>query len=135
MALLCAAMCLVRWVPLGRWRASLGVVRRDNPERGLADDPLPSRQAIDAARRIERGTSHLPFPVKCLPRAVALQWLLRITGSPSTLVVAMHATDRTGEHSSHAWVEQGGEILIGDCDRDAYRPLLTIDNLPLRRDG
>ena len=45
----------------------------------------------------------------------------------STLVLATHKTDRTGEHAFHAWVEIGDIFVIGHCDRDAYRVVMAID--------
>lgn len=55
-----------------------------------------------------------------------LQWLLRREAIGSQLVIAIHATDRTGEHAYHAWVERDGEFLIGRCDRAAYRPVMIF---------
>ena len=131
MALLTLAVVLVRWVPLGWWRGTLGTVCSDN---GLppAGSPLDAPLARRLIGRIEQATRRLPFRVKCLPRAVALQWLLRWKGQPGALVVAVHRRDRTSEDAYHAWIEHDGAMLIGHCDASEYQPLMVIET---RSDG
>ena len=118
---------LVRRVSLSRWRWTLGEL--DGSAIGQ-DERGPDPRARAFADAVDRASLRLPS--KCLPRAVALQWRLRLAGIPSSLIIAFHLVDRTAEHGFHAWVEQAGKIVIGHCDRDAYRAALTLSqgNLP-----
>ena len=118
--LLLAARLLVRHVPLGIWRASLG----SSPD---GDRTGRSGHAVKAQRlagSVERAAAHLPGTSKCLPRAMALQWMLRRRGLPSRLVVALAVEGGVDAH--HAWTESGGEMLLGACDRASYRPLMIL---------
>lgn len=112
---------LVRHVRLGRWRASLGfpIVTTNAP-------PPTGRlaEAQGLARTVERAATRLPGDSKCLPRAMALQWMLRRRAIPSRLVIAVAAKSASDPH--HAWTECDGAMLVGACDRDAYRPLLVL---------
>jgi hypothetical protein len=120
---LVVAAILVRFVQLSRWRGTLGAMIPSEAASSLAQ---ANPRARSLAGTIERAAVHLPFATKCLPRAVALQWRLRFSGIPSDLVVAFHLADRASEHGFHAWVEHAGEIVIGDCDRAVYRPVLRL---------
>ncbi|MGQ7829932.1 lasso peptide biosynthesis B2 protein [Altererythrobacter sp. Z27] len=126
-ALLVAARMLVRWLPLSSWRASLGqLADDDNP--GAVPDMERGQilQARALARRVERSAMRLPGHSKCLPQAVALQWLLRAEAIASTLVIAIHRHDREGDHAYHAWVQCGGEMVIGQCDRENYSSVASF---------
>ncbi|MBW8784797.1 MAG: lasso peptide biosynthesis B2 protein [Novosphingobium sp.] len=112
MALLCVARLLVALVPLRLWRGSIG--RLDGAGQSLA---TPHRVA--AARRlavhVERAAGRLPFATKCLPRAMALAWLLRKRRWPYVLRIAVRPQlARDGSDDLHAWVECGGRIVIGE---------------------
>jgi len=138
-----AAVLAVRSGRLDLWRRSLGTVRESDearrPTQGHARhiDALPN--VADAAgvsglaiaqqtgARVARAARLLPIEAKCLPRAVAAQWLLRLRGIPSSLIIAIHVSDRTGEHAYHAWVETDGAFVIGHCERSDYRAVMTID--------
>ena len=125
MVLLVAAVALIRWVALSRWGWTIGSVRA-SPTNGTT---FPSdRRASILAACIERAALRLPFATKCLARAVALQWRLRLSGIPSDLVIAFHAIDRTSEDGFHAWVEHDGDMVIGHCDREMYHPVMTLSH-------
>ena len=130
--LLSLAVVLVRLGRLSLWSRSLGTVRKDAAIIG-SDSPLAA-QPLAAARRIghqvERAAQHLPFTTKCLPRAMAVQWLLRLRGVPSSLAIAVHLHERSGDHAYHAWVECGGVFIIGHCERALYRPVMFLDSAP-----
>lgn len=114
MALLCLARLLVGLVPFRLWRATLGHVAGEGDASGA--DCL---QAYQTARRfaahVERAAARLPFATKCLPRAMALAWMLRARGLGYRLKLAVrppHA--RSGQDDLHAWVEAGGTTVIGE---------------------
>lgn len=118
MALLCVARLLVKLVPFDVWCSSLGKPDprlRDHPRKGTGAAP-------QLARHVERGAARLPFATKCLPRAMALCWLLRRAGAAYTFKIAARpATLRGGgmpgqlpasPDALHAWVESDNVILI-----------------------
>jgi len=119
------AQLLIRFVPLRRWRGSLGQLRGvPAPDAGV---PGASREARAGARRVERAAARLPIHSKCLPRAMALQWMMRDLRQASTLVIAVRRGHREDDpHNFHAWVEQGGEMIIGQCDRSEYSPIMAL---------
>lgn len=108
MGLLCAARLLVAAVPFRLWRTWLG---RSSGNGGKGD--------VAAARRfaaqVNRAGSRLPFATKCLPRAMALSWLLRRARLPHRLVLAVRPPEqRGGGDDLHAWVEVSETIVLGD---------------------
>lgn len=125
MAWLALARALVRIAPLRTFRSTLGsIAGADGNSCPVSAD---AATALAIARRIERAAMRLPGKSKCLPKAVALQWMLRRARLSSRLVVAVHRIDRNGPHAYHAWVEQGGQMLIGQCVRTDYCPVMTFD--------
>lgn len=129
MAYIAVARFLVRFVPLSVWRGSVG--QMVEPMRALMPEATtlagPSRtRAFAIVRQIDRACLHLPGTSRCLPRAVALRWLLRRQELTVLTVIAFHRYDRSGEDAYHAWVECGGEILIGHCDRSSYKPIMVL---------
>lgn len=107
MGLLCWARVLVEWVPFERWRDTLGF-SGCGPTGALAD-------ARRLAGQVERAASRLPIRTRCLPRAVALSWLLRKNQVAHTLVIAARPAElRTTAEPLHAWVEVDRTRLIGD---------------------
>lgn len=125
MAWLVLARLLVRFVTLSRLRIWLGQPATDAPL--VPSRAAPSDQASEIAGNVERAAMRLPGESKCLPKAMALHWMLGHVGMPSRLVIAIHRTDRTGQHAYHAWVEQAGYMLIGHCDRSEYREVMAFE--------
>lgn len=135
-AFLAVARFLVRVVPLHVWRGSLGQLTSSSPDQArIVDYPevtfdeaqlVVLRKGLMLGRCVERASKMLPGKSRCLPQAVALQWLMRISRIPSRIVIAFHIKDRSGEHAYHAWAEHRGEMLIGHCDRSVYQPILTL---------
>ncbi|MCL6697382.1 lasso peptide biosynthesis B2 protein [Sphingomonas sp. NSE70-1] len=108
MMALCAARLLIGSFLFERWRHSLGRSSGSGPgsDTGLARTLAAN---VDwAARRI-------PFPTKCLPRAMALSWMLRRRQIDHAVVFAVRPeAERRFADPLHAWVEVAGEIVIGD---------------------
>lgn len=114
MALLIAARLLIARVPFRVWRGWLGGPALHEPS-----DPQPNGDAQITGRRlaaqVERAAWRLPFEVKCLPRAMALSWLLTHERIPHAVVVAVRPPGHRGDGDDlHAWVEHGGAIILGD---------------------
>ena len=120
MVLLCVARLAVQLLPFRYWRATLGRLAPENS--GPAVGELAG-QAAGAARRlavhVERGAARLPFATKCLPRAMALCWLLRAANVGYVFKIAARpaaarqAVRLAGQHNLHAWVDVGGATVIG----------------------
>lgn len=112
MAALVLARLLIARVRFGRWRGWLGEVDAAEPK-GAVARPLDRY----LARAVERAAGRLPFETRCLPRAMALHWLRMRRGRAGTLVIGvLPGARRGGLDDLHAWVECGGEVLIGALD-------------------
>lgn len=107
-ALLCWARLLVDWVPFKRWRRSLG------PKTGVH----PIARSDDARRlavHVQRAADLLPFTIKCLPRAMALSWMLRSNANEHSTVIAVRPVNmRETPDALHAWVEVDGVTILGE---------------------
>lgn len=133
--LLLVARALVVLVPLKFWRGSLGRLQAGDTwsqinstvgARQCAEPAANFKRARFLAGRVDRATQRLPGESKCLPRAAALQWMLGAEGIVADLVIAFDIHDRIGKDAYHAWVEMGGDFLIGHCDRAVYRPIMVF---------
>ena len=115
MAMLAWARLAIATVPFERWRGSLGSERDragSGREPASGDDVNRARRA---ATLIEHAARRLPFATKCLPRAMALSWMLRHRRIEHALVFAVRpAQERQSADALLAWVEIGGAKLIGD---------------------
>lgn len=79
----------------------------------MDDAPAPGHRYL--ANVVMRGARRLRMPIKCLPRAMALHWMLRRRDVRATLLIGVLASQSRGTRDDlHAWVEMGEEILIGD---------------------
>ena len=105
--LLARARLTVGLLPFERWQNSLG---SDLP-------PASKAAAAEAARlaaHVEWAAKRLPFETKCLPRAIALSWMLRRRGIGHTVVFGVRPVrDRGAEDDLHAWVEVAGVTILG----------------------
>lgn len=121
MILLVLAKYLIRAVPLHRWRGTLGRVGEPDAAEFNAAYRDVSRSVVGAARK-------LPGDYVCLPRAMAVQWMLRRRGLASAIVFGV-TPQQSGEkrHAFHAWVEGGGKIIIGEDTATEYaRGLMLV---------
>ena len=111
MVLLCLARLLVAGVPLRMWRSTLG---HNCSNVCIQPGPQTVRTAQRLACHVERAAWRLPFETKCLPRAMALVWTLRIQGIGCTFKLAARPKQaRSGTNDLHAWVEVGGMAILG----------------------
>ncbi len=103
---LCLARLAVAWLPFSLWRGWLGLNGPAVPD--------AASEALRMALHVERAATRLPFPTLCLPRAMALSWVLLRRGIAHQLVIAARpAGQRGGTDDLHAWVEAGGQIVLG----------------------
>jgi len=107
MGLLCRAQWMMAVRPFERWRGTLGF--------GTTGGGCELRRARRLAAQVERAAWRLPFATKCLPRAMALSWMLRRRQIAHTVVIAVRPSDRRDAPDAlHAWVEIAGARIIGD---------------------
>ena len=79
----------------------------------------PSAGEIAAASQlaadVDWAAKRLPFTTKCLPRAIALSWLLRRKQIGHMVVIAVRPPQlRNSSDDLHAWVEVARKRIIGD---------------------
>lgn len=114
------ARLLVRLAPFGWWRHWLGQASPMGAAQGIVD-PVTGR----LVRAVLRGAARLPFQTKCLPRAIALHMMLRSRKLSSRLVIAvLDPRHRGALDDLHAWVESGGQIVIGEPELP-FHPIIT----------
>ena len=127
MAYLVLARAIVRFLPLQLYRQSLGLLSEGRQASAVSTrDPVPTEMQKRLARRVARASTRLPGESRCFPQAIALHWMLRRIGEEGELVVTIHRTQRLEKHSYHAWLEAGGVMLLGDCERDDYQELMRF---------
>jgi len=108
MALLLLARILVAAVPFRLWREGLGTA-------GDPEEQYENRTAERLAADVEWAAGKIPVSTDCLPRAMALSWMLRKRRVPHAVVFAVRpSSSRTDKDGLHAWVEVRGTRLIGD---------------------
>lgn len=114
MLFLCLAHAYIRFVPFQRWSGWLGTKSCDQrKDRDEGDAAL--EQGRRAAAVVARAAERLPFETKCLPRAIALSWLLRRQSVAHSLVFAARPLHlRNSADALHAWVEVDRRTIMGD---------------------
>src|SRR5688500_11171209 len=90
MALLCRARLLVELVPFARWSGSLGLTAGEEPATDRAGEARRAADYVEWAARL------LPFETKCLPRAMALSWILRRADIPHAVLFAVRPMQGRG---------------------------------------
>ena len=108
MVALCAARLMIATIPFRRWRHGIGGTAAARASRQLSKD------AVRLAAHVEWAAKRLPFETKCLPRAMALSWILRSRTIEHCLVFAVRPAELRGtDDQLHAWVEVAGDIILG----------------------
>lgn len=109
MAVLCVAQTVVAALPFSWWRGTLGGrVAGSGSNKAVAE-------ARRLAAHVEWAARRLPFSLKCLPRAMALSWILRFRKIAHSVVFAVRPPELRGSNDQlHAWVELSGEIILGN---------------------
>ncbi len=89
---------------------------------GEADKGSSSPNAKRKVGRIVgKVAHHLPFRIRCLPQAMAGQWMLRRRGVRSTLVFGVRRGEAKDRHLEfHAWLVAGGECVLGGAEVGSY---------------
>ena len=119
--LVCAAV-FIRNVKFAYWRKLCAPVMRNavnaSTGSGVGDVVL----AIGRAERRLIGRSF-----KCLPRAMAAQWMLKRRRITTFLVIgAAPALGEARYTDLHAWVEYNGRIVMGYNSAQVFTPILIV---------
>lgn len=98
--------------------------------------PTPGDADLSAAREVAHAVAiaarRIPWPSTCLRQAIVLERFLVARGIPATVRIGV-STDRdllsergpTDRVAAHAWVEVGGEVILGgEQSARRYAPLL-----------
>lgn len=109
-------------------RVGLSVLGFDDVHRYAARLPRAATTGGVSSDRIAWAVSAMARRIpgtQCLPQAVAALALLRREGYDAELRVGIA---RDGAHNviGHAWVEHGGQVIIGETDED-YSPFPAQD--------
>lgn len=83
-------------------------------------------QARSLAARVERVAPIVPLKATCLPRAIALLWMLRRRGYQSVRLHLGVASSPEAGFEAHAWLTVDGTIVIGETD-SMFQPLLALE--------
>ncbi len=114
------ARLLTRFIPARLW---LPHSQGRSARFAASGSPVPA----EIGRAVAKVARHLPFPVKCLPQAIAAQWMLRRRGIQATLVFGVRRNDapeRTLDF--HAWLMFGREVIIGGHEVEKYSAFPTL---------
>lgn len=87
------------WVEPSRWS-------KNNPAPGQAEVDIPHTSDF-----LDRAARHHLYPMTCLRRSLALQWLLSRQGLDTSLQFGVRREN--GRLQAHAWLEYQGQV-IGD---------------------
>lgn len=122
--LLVAARIYVAAVPYRTWPNHLGQrsSKFEPQKRPMATEPI-DRHVAPLVHAVNRATARLPVAMICLPRAIALQWMLARRGKVSSdLVVGIESGKSAGKRDLHAWVEVAGQCVLGMDEHREYSP-------------
>jgi len=92
---------------------------------GLRDveDPRSIERIVWA---VELAGRLVPRASTCLTQALTAQVLLLRRGHPALVHIGT-VKGESGEFQAHAWVESGGEVLIGGHELEQYSPLAILE--------
>lgn len=100
----------------------LAVCQKRSLELGGVVAPVPSPSLARVAWLVEVAGRYAPVNGTCLKRALVLSWILGRRGIATTLRIGV--ARRGGDSlTAHAWLERGGEALLGQAEVECHEPL------------
>ena len=124
-ACLAVARFLVVFVRLRRWRHRVSTLSTTLEER----PPVPDL-AWKVSWVVRRVAEVVPFTAVCLQQAIAAQWMLQWRGVASQLTVGVRRESEASRAAAesnpprrlsyHAWLQIGGECVIGCKEVGTY---------------
>lgn len=126
--LLVKASVLLVAARFGLWLLPFALVRRLSG--GLVRTPIRvwdgERHPGKVVWAVEAAGRRLPRVSTCLTLALASQVLLARRGYPALVRIGV-AGDGKSRLEAHAWVESGGEVVVGGSDTKRYAILTTLE--------
>ena len=119
------AMAWVCAVRIGIWSLSFRTLKRVGDFLTRAAVQQNEGFSVDQLSRAVSAASRFLPQTSCLTQAVALQILLKRSGFQSKLRIGV--AKNNGAFESHAWVENQGQVVIGDFEVQRYTPILDWD--------
>jgi hypothetical protein len=83
---------------------------------------------------VEVASRRPPGVKSCLNQALAAQVLLGRRGHPSLVHIGVARGER-GQFQAHAWVESGGQVVIGGPGYERFTPLVALEGDGLSGEG
>ena len=103
---------LITFSPIAQWRSQIGL------DANAADTVKTDLEKAKLwAAHVDRAALRLPVSLKCLPQAIALSRILRAENIPHQVVIAHRKSETATQRDPdmlHAWLETGGQIVLGD---------------------
>ena len=86
--------------------------------RWFAGKPLNDEQIRTISWAVQSAAHILPFRLLCLPQSLAVKFLL---GKTDDVVLHLGVNKETKGFEFHAWVEKGGNTIIGELPKTFQR--------------
>lgn len=121
-------------VPFKRIVRFLG---QEVPPGSSADTSVPASAANEVrllGAAIDRVSRHTPWETACLAQAAAGKFMLRRRGLPSRLYLGTRR-DEQGRLQAHAWLETGGQFIVGGAGSHTFTPLGSFHDPPPGKTG
>jgi hypothetical protein len=121
----------VLWLGIFRLAISILPFRWLSPALGdqTADVPtMPTERETDIARiskAVVTMGDHLPWKCGCLVQGLSGKTMLRLRGIESALILGLKKETESGL-AAHAWLQCGGEILIGKRGTKRFKVISTF---------
>ncbi len=126
--LLARALVLVGAVRIALWVIPFNALQRISTilAQASASSHKPSHFSTERGIwAVQVASGYVPRAT-CLTQALAAQVLLGFDGIPASVRIGV-AKEKAGSFEAHAWLESGGQILIGGMDaHQRYTPLLAF---------
>jgi hypothetical protein len=127
--LLVKAALLLEAIKLGMVLLPFRTLRRLAGRAAGAPARRPRRGYASAERvtwAVEAASRHTPGVKSCLNQALAAQVLLARRGHPALVRIGV-ARGEGGRFQAHAWVESGGEVVVGGSGHERFTPLTVLE--------
>lgn len=123
--LLLRSVALVAAVRIALWTLPFRWVRLVAGRKRTVSPKLATLHVEHLAWAVQAAARRIPG-ASCLTQAISLQYLMTLAGHDAEVHIGVAKDDARG-FESHAWVEHGGEIILGDNgELERFRPMLAM---------
>jgi hypothetical protein len=131
------AVLLLGAIRLGMWLLSFKMLQQILTKLNQAKFAPQTLEQLSIKKiiwAVNVASSYTPGHIKCLARALTTQVLLNRCGYSPELRIGV-AKGNKGQFEAHAWVENDGEIVIGNLSNlGRFTPLPSFDRCRSRND-